>query len=164
MEKKVRNGICTDGIPIVMLEARQNIVLGCATDYSAEQIAPFVSTLRSSGFRGELALVIYTDQKPLLAGLGGEFNINFVPISRAPGWLPAEVGGRLRNRGRMRWVHRSLATVLADGLRNPIVLNFTGYHLQHFLHIACGRYLSTMLISIRAGIGIPMFYLPTYGM
>jgi hypothetical protein len=123
-----------------MDSARRNLVLGCGTDYSAEKLAPFASTLRGAGYDGAIALVIYEDQSKALKEIGDAYAIQWIPIARYPSWLPPGVARRLQNRGRMRWVHRSLEFTLPPLLGNASLLKMTGMQLQHFYHIACGRY------------------------
>lgn len=122
------------------LHSRSNLVLGCATGYSPAQLFPFVSSLRRTGFDGELALVVYSDQLELLAGLAGQFSIILVPIKTLPERIPSQIGDRLQNRGRMRWIQRSLGWVLPPLMRNASVLDFAGRNLHYFFHIACSRY------------------------
>jgi hypothetical protein len=119
---------------------RQNLVLGCATGYTPEQLLPFVSSLRGSGFEGELALVIYEDQRGALASLAGQYSVNLIAISRTPAWLPKRVGCRVQNRGRMRWLHKCLGGTLPPLLRSGAILSFLGWHVHYFFHISCGRY------------------------
>jgi hypothetical protein len=45
-----------------MISSRSPLVLGPGPDYSAEQMRPFVSTLRETGFSGEIAIIVYDDQ------------------------------------------------------------------------------------------------------
>jgi hypothetical protein len=118
----------------------QNLVLGCGTDYSTEQLLSFVSTLRGAGYDGEIALVVFTDQLDVLAPLAQRYGVVWIPIPRYPQWLPPAFARRLKNRGRIRLVHQVLQAVLPPFLRNPRLLDRCGMHLQHFYHIACGRY------------------------
>jgi hypothetical protein len=119
---------------------RQNIVLGCGTGYTPNQLLPFVSTLRGAGFTGQMALVVYADQLKKLAGLADRFAVTLVPIARLPGWLPAGIGTRLQNRGRIKSLHRAMAALLPPLLRVPGILESLGMPLHHFFHIACSRY------------------------
>ena len=47
---------------------------------------------------------------------------------------------RLQNRGRMRWIHRSLGFILPPVLQHPGLLAFLGRELHGFFHISCSRY------------------------
>jgi hypothetical protein len=120
-----------------MSAAKQNLVLGSGTGDSAEQLLPFVSSLRGAGYEGEVALVVHPDQLESLSVLAGGFAVTLVPVARLP---RRGLRSRLQNRGRMRWVHRALESILPPLLRHPRVLDHLGMSLQHFFHIACGRY------------------------
>jgi hypothetical protein len=123
-----------------MTKDSRNVVLGCATDYSPEQVRPFLSTLRGAGYRGEVALVIYDEQSEWLQALAGEYSVTLLSVPRHPQWLPKGLGRRLQNRGRMRLLHRSLQAVLPVFLRCRAILPLMRAHLHPFFHIACGRY------------------------
>ena len=123
-----------------MTKDSRNVVLGCATDYSPEQVTPFLSTLRGAGYRGEVALVIYNEQSEPLAKLVREYSVTLVSVSRYPQWVPPGLGGRLQNRGRMRLLHRFLGATLPVFLNSSWILSMKSMHLHPFYHIACGRY------------------------
>jgi len=123
-----------------MKRAPKNLVLGCGTGYSAEQLRPFASTLRAAGYDGEVALVVYTDQLRALEAFGKQYGVDWISVPRYPQCLPAGLRRRLQNRGRMRMVHEFLQLALPPFLHNSWITEVTAMHLQHFYHIACGRY------------------------
>jgi hypothetical protein len=102
--------------------ASQNLVLGCGTDYSAEQLTPFASTLRATGYDGQLALVVYEEQLDGLKGFGNQYGVNWISVPRYAPWLPLGIARRLKNRGRMRWLHHFLQATLPWMLRNRRLL------------------------------------------
>jgi hypothetical protein len=118
-----------------------NLVLGCGTDYSMDQILPFAATLRQSGFSGEAALIVYEDQCNALCRLVERFSITLIPVSRGPTWLPRFIGRRMQNRKRMRYVHNVLTKTLPLYYGNGKFLSFASHTLHFFYHISCGRYL-----------------------
>jgi hypothetical protein len=123
-----------------MNRASTPIVLGCATDYSADQIRPFASTLRKTGFSGQIGIVIYRDQLDELAGVANQLAVTLIPTTRVPQFLPDFVGARIQNRNRMGCVHRAIAKVAPAFCRNRVILRFLTETLRHFYHISCGRY------------------------
>src|SRR5271165_1155572 len=95
-----------------MISARSPLVLGCGTDYSAEQMRPFAATLRDTGFSGEVAIFVYGDGCAALSDLVNKYSVSLIPIPRTPHWLPRFIGMRMQSRNRMRYIHRLLAKVL----------------------------------------------------
>ena len=122
------------------LATQSNLVLGCGTGYSAEQLLPFVSSLRGTGYDGNLALVVDEAQARPLEELAGRFAVTLIPLAPRPRWLPAGAVARLQNRGRMRWIHAMLEAALPTAMRHPAAAAALGMRLRYFLHIACGRY------------------------
>jgi hypothetical protein len=116
------------------------LVLGSGTDYSAEQMRPFVATLRETGFLGEVAIVVYHDQCVALRDLVKKFSLSLIPISRTPNWLPRSIGRRIQSRNRMRYVHHWLAMALPSLCRQKSALGLFSQAFHHFYHISSGRY------------------------
>ena len=123
-----------------MISPRSPLVLGSGTDYSAEQMRPFVSTLRETGFSGEVAIVVYDDQCAALHDLVKRFSLSLIPISRTPKWLPRLIARRIQSRKRMRYLHHWLATALPGLCRQRSILELFSQTLHHFYHISSGRY------------------------
>jgi hypothetical protein len=117
-----------------------NVVLGCGTDYSSDNILPFAATLRDSGFTGKAALIVYEDQGTALRGLVKEYSITLIRIPRIPAWLPGFIGNRMQNRGRTRHLHNAFAGLLPRYCECDSVLSFISQPLHYFYHISCGRY------------------------
>jgi hypothetical protein len=122
------------------IDALPNLVLGCGTDYSTDQILPFASTLRESGFSGAAALIVYEDQCEALRPLAGEFSITLIQVPRNPTWLPRFIEGRMQSRKRMRHVHSAIAKMLPFFCKDRSFLSFISQTLHFFYHISCGRY------------------------
>jgi hypothetical protein len=116
-----------------------NLVLGCGTDYSMDQILPFAATLRKSGFSGEVALIVNEDQCNTLRPLVEKFSITLIRVPRSPTWLPRFIGSKMQNRGRMRHAHNLLAKALSH-YSDERFLSFSSQTLHFFYHISCGRY------------------------
>lgn len=56
-----------------------DLVIGAAYGYSAEQIAPFLSSLRAAGYRGDIALIVTPGQVASLGGLDLFRGVDLVP-------------------------------------------------------------------------------------
>lgn len=89
------------------------LVLGTAIGYSAEQIAPFLDSLRASGYAGGVALVVSRSDlvrfrpHPLFAG---------VSLIGATQWLPLRFRG-LQKAPARRWLWRPLQLLIWTLLR-----------------------------------------------
>jgi len=123
-----------------VISSKSPLVLGSGTDYSAEQMRPFVSTLRETGFSGKVAIVVYDDQCVALRDLVKKFSLSLIPVSRTPKWLPRSIGRRIQNRNRMRYVHHMLAKALPCFCWQRSLLELFSKALHHFYHISSGRY------------------------
>ena len=74
------------------------VVLGAAVGYSEAQIAPFLRSLRASGYSGDVVLLLDPRKAP---GLAGTALADGVTLVDARQWLPVRYG---LLRGRRRWV------------------------------------------------------------
>lgn len=107
------------------------LVLSYVEGYSAQDVAPFVESLRSTGYTGDIVFFTY-DVNPDCAGLFAEHDVRAIPVDRVdmqsvihlPAWLAAPLGvsssfhpdGALNTRlsrifrvlraGRSRWAQR----------------------------------------------------------
>jgi hypothetical protein len=121
-------------------DALPNLILGCGTDYSFDQILPFAATLRNSGFSGETALVVYEDQGNSLHRLVKDYSLSLIQIPRKPVWLPGFIAKRIQNRGSVRHAHNALAELLPRYCKHASFLNYCSQTLHYLYHISCGRY------------------------
>lgn len=121
-------------------DGRRDIVLGCATDYTYDRIVPFASTLRRSGYQGEVALFVYSDQLESLQILVDEFDFTLVAVSRNPKYLPASIGRRLQNGGRIKHVHWFLSKTVSPIATSSSLLALVARMMQFFYHVDCSRY------------------------
>jgi hypothetical protein len=101
---------------------------------------PFASTLRETGFSGEVAILVFDDQCVGLRDLIKKYSLSLVPIPRTPKWLPQLIGRRMQNRNRMRYLHHCLAKTLPCFCRQRSALELLSQTLHHFYHISSGRY------------------------
>ncbi len=123
------------------MKTARDLVLGCGTDYSRDQMLPFVASLRATGFAGDIGLVVYAGQCAALAEMVERYSVTLIPIQRTPAWLPSSLGGRLQNRGRMLFVHQAISRMLPVICANRGAMGLLAPRLHYFFHIACGRYL-----------------------
>lgn len=86
------------------------IILGAATGYSPAQLAPFVNSLQLLQLEGAAHLLIYAGDHESAKYLD-RCNISFTEITREPRWLPEAMNMRLKNRGRMRFLHYAISRI-----------------------------------------------------
>jgi len=119
----------------------KHLILGAATRYSPEEVRWFVDSLKASGYQGDTALLVDSGNADLAEYLRKQ-NIQTIPVTTKPWWMPTPVFTRRLNRGRMGIIHRLLGNLDALPLPGDLRRSFQWSLLTPFHHIANLRYWS----------------------
>ncbi|MEI6349875.1 MAG: hypothetical protein WCP06_02070 [Verrucomicrobiota bacterium] len=84
------------------------LILTAATGYRPEQLAPFLESLKRTGFEGTVAILV--DRKnTVLSDYLEQNGIEIIPVDMLPRWMPRWIAERRYNGGRMKWVRLAMA-------------------------------------------------------
>jgi hypothetical protein len=117
-----------------MKQGSKNIIMGAAFGYAWNDVEVFMTSLSDSQFHGTLILVGIDPM--VFNGMRFPFEVRFTGYRQLR--LAAKLV-RLRNRGRVRYLHRAIASI---GRKLPDYLS-SSYRvaLIPLLHVACSRYI-----------------------
>ena len=121
------------------MSEERSLILAAATGYSWPQMAPFVQSLRKTGYAGDVLLLtarLPTETRARVEAANIQLWDVFPLLSHIPTWWRRKLFSR-----RLGWVHRNYPTFcdafpFGDSNRASLL----GWLGRPFLHISCARY------------------------
>jgi hypothetical protein len=121
-----------------MNAAPHPLVLGAATGYKPGQISLFVDSLKNTGYKGAVAIIIDRSNVELQEYLASE-GIESVLIDTPPKWMPKWLADRRFNNGRMHVLH-DIVGALGPWIPGPLKVAYAVHVVAAFHHIVNGRF------------------------
>lgn len=144
-----------------MHDSQCPLILGTATGYKPEQVSAFVDSLKQTGFKGAVRLLVERENLALQGYLASN-GIGIILLDSTPWWAPSWFAARRFNGGRMRLVQKAAARFaclvpppllslygvhLGDGCNH--IVNWRFFHYLHFLQANRRLFSQVLLTDVR---------------
>ncbi|MFY0607975.1 MAG: hypothetical protein JXR10_14750 [Cyclobacteriaceae bacterium] len=119
---------------------KKNLVIGAALGYNSAQLRPFVSTLRATGYTGDIVFFIAHNADEELIDFLYSFDVTPVRIQRFLNWIPKKIQIR-RFSKYLRFIHKNYYHFLSWFIKDEKrFIHAVGSTSAWFLSVACSRY------------------------